>query len=52
MLLRKKIENILLNSYMTLGDRHFREMVLDEIMNEISKDVYGKAMDAKEATNE
>ena len=34
MLLRQRIENILINSYMS-----FRQDILDEIMNEINKEV-------------
>ena len=43
MTLRQKIENILLRSYLVIpGSSH--EEILDEIMNEISKEVYGKPL--------
>ena len=37
MSLRQRIENILLNSYMAIGIEEFRQDILDEIMNEITK---------------
>lgn len=46
-MLRQKIENILLNSYMALNVKELREDVLDEIMNEISKEVYGKPLSSQ-----
>ena len=42
MTLRQKIEKILLNYYGTMQKEEFREIILSEIMNEISKEVYGK----------
>jgi len=39
MLLRQRIENILINSYMAIGIKEFRQDILDEIMNEINKEV-------------
>jgi len=48
MTLRQKIENILCQSHMVFsqgeGVSELREDVLDEIMNEISKEVYGHPM--------
>ena len=49
MTLRQKIENILNQSYLVFGTRgveasDLRGDVLDEIMNEISKEVYGHPM--------
>ena len=45
MTLRQKIEKILLNRVLfKIGLTSFREDTLDEIMNEISKEVYGKPL--------
>ena len=52
MTLRQKIENILLNSYMTLNISEFRQEVLDEIMNEIDKEIIKEIKDYQNEMSE
>jgi len=48
MSLRQRIENILLNSYMAVGIKEFRQDILDEIMREIDKEICNKPISFKE----